>query len=187
MSDIDPWQTDTSVITERPSWMTNEIEELLKLRNFPLTTDGAIMLWNDAKERLTKYRELEMDLRKTCVSFLTPDKQEGTTNIPLGDRGFIAKVVNKYNYKPKDDNDAIWAGLEKIERLTNDGKGKLIAERLFSWHPAFLKQEYLTLQEDAEKGDRFAIEALKIINDELIIITEAAPTLEIKDPKKGKK
>jgi hypothetical protein len=182
---IDPWNTDAATITERPKWMTSEIYEVLTLRNFPLDQSGMLMLWQDSKDRLAKYKEMEMDYRKICVDFLVPDKQEGTNNIELGS-GYVAKAVVKFNYKPKDDNDAIWAGLEKIERLTNDGKGKLIAERLFSWHPSFLKGEYVTLQEDATKGDRFAIEALKIIENELIIISEAAPTLAIVEPKKKK-
>jgi hypothetical protein len=42
------------------------------------------------------------------------------------------------------------------------------------------------LQEDAEKDSPFAKDALKIIN-EFLVITDAAPTLEIKEPKKGKK
>jgi hypothetical protein len=180
----DPWAT-TPEPTERPSWLTNEIEELLKLRNFPIDQNGALMLWQDSKDRLAEYKEMEMDLRKICVAFLVPDKTEGTNSVELGG-GYVAKAVVKFNYKPKDNNDAIWAGLEKIERLTNDGKGKLIAERLFSWSPSFLKTEYVTLQEDAAKGDRFAVEALKIIENELIVISEAAPTLDIKPPKAKK-
>jgi len=181
-NETDPWATPPAP-TERPSWLTNEIEEVLKLRNFPLTNDGALMLWQDTQKRLAQYKEMEMEYRKLCVSFLTPDKPEGTTNVALGET-HVAKVVNKYNYKPKDDNDAIWAGLEKIEALGNEGP--FVAKRLFSWSPSFLKTEYIQLQEDAEKGSAFAKNVLKIIENELIVITEAAPTLSINE-KKGKK
>jgi hypothetical protein len=79
----------------------------------------------------------------------------------------------------------VWAGLERIENLGN--QGKFIAERLVSWHPSFLVTEYRQLQEDAEKeGSNFAKDALKIIN-EFLVITDAAPSLEIREPKKGKK
>ncbi len=183
MSDVDPWNTDAAVIDQRPSWMTDEIEELLKLRNFPLTTDGMIMLWNDAKERLSKYKEMEMDYRKICVAFLTPDKPEGTTNVELGN-GYKAKVVNKYNYNLASDNDKIWDALTKIETVGN--QGKFIADRLVSWTPNFLKTEYTTLQEEADKGSQDAKAILAIVNNEMLTITEAAPTLEIKPPKAKK-
>lgn len=177
----DPWSTPT---IERPTWMTDDIQKALEFYSYPLTTDGMLMLWQKSKDLLSHWKETEMEYRKVCTSFLTPDKPEGTTNVELGN-GYVAKVVNKYNYKPKDDNDTIWAGLEKIEKLGNEGP--FVAKRLFSWTPSFLKKEYVQLQEDAAKGSQFAKDVLKIIENELIVITEAAPTLTIVEPKEEKR
>lgn len=173
-------------IEGRPEWLTDDIKAALLANNLPLDKDGMLMLWQRTKDLLTTVKNDEMEYRKICAAFLVPEKTEGTTNVELG-AGYVAKVVTKYNYKPKDDNEAIWKGLEKIEQLTNDGRGKEVAKRLFSWTPNFLKTEYVSLKEEADKGDRFAIEAIKIIENELIVITEAAPTLEIREPSKKKK
>jgi len=70
-----------------------------------------------------------------------------------------------------------------LEKLSNMGTaGSAIADRLVSWKPNFLLTEYRQLQEDKEKGSQFAQTALNIIGD-MLTITEAAPELEIKEPK----
>lgn len=143
--------------------------------------DNLLMRWQKAKEQLAFWKDAEMELRKECSAFLVPAKTEGTTNVELGN-GYKAKVVNKYNYKLDSDNDKIWLTLDKISKIGN--QGSFIAERLVSWTPNFLKTEYTTLQEEAEKGSDEAKQILKIINDEILTISEAAPTLEIKSPVK---
>jgi hypothetical protein len=173
-----PWNTVEAIV--RPSWLTNEIETLLEAKGFPLSTDGMLMLWKETKERLSNFKEIEMDYRKICAAFLVPDKVEGTTNVELG-LGYVAKVVTKYNYNLNSDNDKIWSALSDIESVGNEGK--FIAERLVSWTPNFLKTEYTTLQEASAKGSDSAKVILKIINDKMLTITEGAPTLEIKEPK----
>jgi len=64
--------------------------------------------------------------------------------------------------------------------------GPFIADRLVSWKPTFLLTEYRQLCEDEAKGDKFAKSVLNIVN-EMLTITEGAPSLEIKEPKVKKK
>ena len=177
-----PWTN----LETRPDWMTDEIKQALEHYKLPLNKDGMLMLQQKAKDNLSFWKETEMEYRKICVGFLVPEpqKHEGMNTVPLGN-GFEAKVQVKLNYKLDSDNDKIWDGLDKIKLLDNEGKGKFVADRLVSWTPNFLLTEYRQLQEDAEKGDRFAKEALKVI-ESFLTITEGAPTLEIKEPKKKK-
>jgi hypothetical protein len=183
MTDVsNPWVTPP--VAEKPDWLTADIEAALKAENMPLTKDGMLMLWDYWKRNLQQAKELEMEYRKICANLLAPAKTEGTTNVELGE-GWTAKVVHKYNYKLASDNDIVWACLDKIGSIGN--QGKFIAERLVSWTPNFLKTEYTTLQEEAEKGSVEAKQILNIVNSEMLTITEAAPTVEIKEPKAKKK
>lgn len=179
----DSWSAWQQPAQEKPIWLTPEIEQTLIAKNYPVNQDGMLMLWKETEAELKRLKELEMEYRKVCVSFLTPTKPEGTTNVPLGE-GWNAKVVNKYNYKLKD-NDTVDKALDKVSKIGNEGA--FIAERLVSWTPNFLKTEYTTLQEEAAKGSETAKQILKIVNDEMLIIDNAAPTLELKEPKAKKK
>ena len=173
-----PWTTD------KPSWLTPEIEQALLNQNLSLDKDGMLMLWQNAKAMLDKYKELEMEWRKICAAFLVPEKTEGTVNVELG-AGYQAKVVHKYNYKLDSDNDKIWSALDRISAIGNEGK--FIAERLVSWHPTFLKTEYTTLKEEAAKGSQQAKDILAIVDGDMLTVTEAAPTVSIVEPKAKKK
>ena len=175
----DPWNDIEALQpSAKPEWLTEEIAAELKLRSKPINQDGMLMLWQNAKDNLDNWKDLEMQYRKICAAFLVPDKSEGTNTVELGN-DFKAKVNFKYNYKLASDNDVVWDGLARIEKLGNEGK--FVAERLVSWSPNFLLAEYRQLQEDKEKGSKFADDALKIING-MLTITEGAPTLEIKPP-----
>jgi hypothetical protein len=173
-----PWTN----LETRPDWMTDDIKKALEHYKFPLNKDGMLMLHQKAKSQLIFWKETEMEYRKVCVAFLVPEpqKHEGMNTVELGN-GFQAKVQVKLNYNLDSDNDKVWDGLDKIKALGN--QGPFIADRLVSWTPNFLLTEYRQLQEDAEKGSEFAKNALKII-ESFLTITEAAPTLDIKEPKK---
>ena len=181
----DSWTQSIEAIqpSAKPEWLTPHIEQQLANNNWPLTIDGLLMLHKRAKAFLDYWKEEEMSLRKIAAVELVPAKTEGTTRVELGN-GFQAKVNNKYNYKLANDNDVVWAGLERIEKLGNEGK--FVAERLVSWQPNFLLTEYRQLQEDAEKGSEFAKAALKEIAS-FMTITDAAPELAIVEPKVKKK
>lgn len=145
------------------------------------TQDQCIMHWQSLKDALAAAKDAEMEMRKYVVSRAFPDAKEGMNNMDLGN-GYTLKAGVKFNYKLPD-NDKVEAGLKKLETLGNEGT--FIADRLVSWTPNFLLKEFRILEEDAEKGSQFAKDALKIVY-EFLEVSEAAPTLEIKEPK-GKK
>lgn len=171
------------VTIARPDWMTDDIEAKLKAGNYPLDKDGLLMMHKEAQEKLAYWKAEEMDLRKIVASVLVPAKTEGTVNVPLGG-DWNAKVVHKYNYNLNPDNKLVWAALDKIAKLGNEGP--FIAERLVSWTPNFLKTEYTTVKEEAEGGNQNAKAILAVIEGEMLTITEAAPTVEVAE-KKGKR
>ena len=147
-----------------------------------MNEDALLLEWKAKKDAIEKAKSEEMDLRKYIVGREFPKKNEGMNTKELGN-GYQLKAAIKYNYNLAD-NDTVEATLDKISKLGNAGSA--IADRLVSWKPSFLLQEYRTLQEDKEKGSQFANEALSIIN-EMLTITEGAPTLEIIAPKAKKK
>lgn len=143
-----------------------------------LSNDEKLMEWDKIKKNIATMQAEEMDLRKLIVRSAFPKATEGTNTLELGN-GYKLKGVVKYNYNLPD-NDAVEAGLKKLETLGNEGA--FVADRLVGWTPNFKLSEYRILQEDAEKGSKFAIDALAIVNS-FLEIKEAAPTLEIKEPK----
>ena len=145
------------------------------------TQDQCLMHWQSLKEQLTKAKEDEMDFRKYVVSRAFPNPKEGMNTLELGG-GYELKAGVKFNYKLAD-NDTVENCIDRIANIGNDGA--FIAPRLVSWTPSFLLTEYRNVQAAAESGLENAKEILKIIN-EMLIIEDAAPSLDIKEPKKGK-
>lgn len=178
-----PWDNQQFEQPTKPEWLTDEVEKDLIFNNFPLTTDGLLMLHQKLKGLLDHFKEREMVYRKITVKAIVPNAHEGMNTVDLGN-GYQAKAQIKYNYKLDSDNDKVWSSLDKIKALGNEGS--FVADRLVSWTPNFLLTEYRQLQEDAEKGSQFAKDAIKIIA-EFMTISEASPTLEIKEPKKAKR
>lgn len=162
---------------------TAEAQPLKSLNPWDDMNEDALLLeWQKKKDAIETAKAEEMDLRKYIVKREFPKPTEGMNNKDLGN-GYVLKAAIKYNYNLAD-NDTVEATLEKLSKLGNAGSA--ISDRLVSWKPNFLLTEYRQLQEDKEKGMQFASQALNIIN-EMLTITEGAPTLEIKEPKKGKK
>lgn len=147
-----------------------------------MTRDQVLMTWEHAKKTLDDAKEREMTLRKYVVAkaFTTPT--EGTNTLDIGN-DFKLKAVINYNYNLAD-NDTVEKTLEKIAKVGNDGP--FIADRLVKWEATFLLTEYRKLQEGAENNSPEAIKILKLCN-EMLTITDKAPTLEIKEPKAKKK
>lgn len=146
-----------------------------------MNEDQLLLLWQSRKDAIEKAKADEMELRKYIVKREFPKPKEGMNTKELGN-GYQLKAGVKLNYNLAD-NDTVEACLERIASIGNTGS--FIADRLISWKPSFLLTEYRQLQIDAEKGEKPAQEILKII-PEMLTITEAAPSLEIKEPK-GKK
>lgn len=143
-----------------------------------MNEDQLLLEWQKKKMFIETAKAEELELRKYIVKREFPKANEGTNNKELG-AGFILKAKVKYNYNLAS-NDTVEATLEKLSNMGTAGSA--IADRLVSWKPNFLLTEYRQLQEDKEKGSQFAQTALNIIGD-MLTITEAAPELEIKEPK----
>ncbi len=162
--------TNTDWPTTWPTQPTNPLDVM--------NEDQLLMLHQQKKAAIEVMKAEEIELRKYIVNRAFPAKHEGMNTKELGN-GYQLKAGVKFNYNLAD-NDTVESCLEKIASLGNGGS--FIAERLVSWKPSFLLSEFRTLQEDKEKGSKFAEDILKIIT-EMLTITEALPTLEIKAPK----
>jgi hypothetical protein len=147
-----------------------------------MSEDQLLMLWDSKKKAIEVAKEEEMDLRKYIVGRAFPKKEEGMNTKELG-QGYQLKAGIKYNYNLAD-NDTVENCLNRIAKV--DNTGAFIVDRLVSWKPSFLLTEYRQLVEDKDKGSKSAEEILKIVN-EMLTISEAAPSLEIKEPKAKKK
>lgn len=153
-----------------------------------MTRDQLLVEWQNLKDAVTKAKDAEMEMRKYIVSRTFPDKQEGTNTLELGN-GYSLKAQVKYNYNLCSDVNKIDDALYRIGKLSNEMA--LISDRLVSWTPNFLLTEYRLLQDAAADtgapNHQQAKDALKILS-EVLTITDAAPSLEIKAPKtKAKK
>lgn len=144
-----------------------------------MNEDALLMLWADKKKEIEAAKEAEMNLRKYIVGRAFPQKQEGMNNKDLGG-GYTLKATVKYNYTLAP-NDVVEKCLDHISALGNEGP--FIADRLVSWKANFLTTEYRSLCERKDAGDERAVKILGIVN-EMLTVSEAAPTLEIKEPKK---
>lgn len=147
-----------------------------------MNEDQLLLLWVDKKKAIETAKEEEMELRKYIVKREFPKAEEGTNSKELGN-GYVLKAAIKYNYNLAD-NDTVEDCLNKITKIGNHGS--FVADRLVSWKPSFLLTEYRSLVEDKEKGDKTAAEILDVVAT-MLTITEGAPTLEIKEPRKAKK
>ncbi len=147
-----------------------------------LNEDQLLMAHMELKKAIETAKEQELELRKYIVDRAFPAKTEGMNNKDLGN-GYTLKAGVKFNYNLAD-NDTVEATLEKLSNM--GAAGSAIADRLVSWKPNFLLTEYRQLCEDKEKGSQFAQTALSVIN-EMLTITEGAPTLEVKEPRSKEK
>ena len=144
--------------------------------------DALLMRWDALKKAVEAAKEQEMELRKYIVTRAFPNADEGTSNLDLGN-GYKLKAVVRYTYNLAD-NDTVEAGLDAISKIGNDGK--FIADRLVSWKPSFLKTEYTQLLDDKSKGSKIASDILDVVTT-FLTIKDAAPTLDIVEPKVKKK
>jgi hypothetical protein len=141
-----------------------------------LTEDQLLMRWQHLKDAVETAKAAEMDLRKYIVSRAFPNKTEGANIKELG-AGYSLKAGIKYNYNLDPDNKKVQEALDRIRKIGNEGT--FIADRIVSWKPTFVLTEYRALLEDKSET---ATQILGIVHD-ILTITEAAPSLEIKSPK----
>lgn len=166
-----------------PAWPTPDASyDPMEAKYGAFTRDELLMEWEKKKKAIEIAKNEEMNLRKFIVKKAFPEAKEGMNTIKLGN-GYDLKAAVKFNYTLAA-NDVVEKCLNKIAKVGNEGS--FIADRLVSWKPTFLLTEYRTLIEEAEKENgKHAKEILKIVN-EMLTITDAAPTLEIKEPKQKK-
>lgn len=121
--------------------------------------------WYYAKAKLDTVKESEMELRKLVVAeFFDPNDHEGTKRFDLPD-GYKLKVAKKQNYKLKNDSGELDKALENVSED--------LAALLVKWTPSLALANYKTL----------SVELQKEIFSGCLEITDAAPTLEIENPK----
>jgi hypothetical protein len=145
-----------------------------------MDTDTLLMEHQKLKDDIDKLKEREMELRKYIVDRCFPNKQEGTNILALG-AGYELKAGVKFNYKLDTDLKKVENALDDIAVMGNEGA--FLADRLVKWEATFLLTEYREICKsdatDIQKKIRKRIE-------DVLTITEAAPTLEIKEPKRKK-
>ena len=143
--------------------------------------DEVLIEWQRLQTELANAKVAEMEMRRYVVKRAFPDATEGTNKVELGN-GYELKATVKYNYNLDTDLDKVEAALNKIAVMGNEGA--FIADRLVKWSASFLLTEYRKLQElDATNIQK----AIKKEIDAVLLITDAAPSLEIKAPSKAKK
>jgi len=143
-----------------------------------LDRDALLMEWDKLKKAVETAKAAEMEMRKFIVKKAFPEAKEGMNTQELGN-GYQLKAGVKLNYNLVD-NTTVEKCLDDISKIGN--QGPFIADRLVGWTPRFLLTEYRKLQDEAETSEE-AKQIIKIVN-EMLVITQAAPTLEIKEPKK---
>lgn len=138
--------------------------------------DRLLAAWEAAKGVLERAKESEMEARKAAQRFaFGGDAREGMNNQELAN-GYVLKFGKKLNYKIAATNAQVDYAEDKAHALGE--RGTLLFERVITWTPNFSKSEYNKLDE-ADATDR----KVKQIVDEIIEITEATGSLEIKEPK----
>lgn len=176
------WSNDWSHPTNNPAIQQANVSAAIPTNPFDaLNQDELLFKHQKMKEDLEVLKAHEMELRKYIVSRVFPKPNEGMNTLELG-AGYELKATVKYHYNLDASNDKIEAALDRIAKIGN--RGPIVAERLISWTPAFLLTEYRLLQE--EKDTSAEAKAILQIVNEILVITDAAPTLAIKEPKKGK-
>lgn len=161
------------------NWSSEWGKETNPLDN--LSKDDLLFLWDKKKKAIASAQEEEMVLRKYIVAKAFDKPVEGTNRQELGN-GYDLKAVIKYNYKLADNN-VVEKTLDEIASVGNEGK--FIAERLVSWTPKFLLTEYRQLEQDANES--VTKKTILQLVTKMLTISEAAPTLEIVEPKSKKK
>ena len=145
-----------------------------------LSQDELLVKHIALKRAVEDAKEAEMELRKYIVNRAFPEKTEGMNTLELGN-GYQLKAKIAFNYNLAD-NDTVERTLDKIAKIGN--QGIFVADRLVSWKPSFLLTEYRNLVEAAPASAE-AQEILAVVG-EMLIVTDAAPTLEVREPKKKK-
>ena len=153
------------------------------------TLEEVLTKWENSKKLLDEAKENEVEYRKQAFALgFGADAKEGTNTIELGN-GYALKGVKKLNYNLKapegykgDTVDAIDDCVDRFIKISNEGS--FVAERLFKWSVNMSITEYRKLVEEADYSE--PKKAMLKELEKVLTITEASPTLEIKEPKAKK-
>lgn len=148
--------------------------------------DALISSWTTAKADLETIKAREMELRKQVTDLLFPNPVKGTQRTPLNN-GWAIKLVHKVNVKlgdkdKRDDKgdliavqDQVEAVMDAIEKTGNEGA--FLVERLIKTQYDLSESEYKKLTDSGTH------KAIKKLLDDIIITTDASPSLELEEPK----
>lgn len=132
--------------------------------------------WYRLKEQLASVKSAEMMLRLKIYKGLFVAPKEGTNTVPLGDQGWVIKAKRVIN------RDVDQAALQhsmaideatQMSRLSSNG---IHVEQLIKWTPELVTKAYRLLTEEQVK-----------IFDEVLVIKDGSPALEIVLPASAKK
>ena len=165
--------------TTLPHVFTGTIDPMAKYD--AMGRDEVLIEWQRLQTELANAKAAEMEMRKYVVKRAFPDATEGTNKLELG-QGYELKAVVKFNYNLDPDLDKVEAALDKIALMGNEGA--FIADRLVKWSADFLLTEYRKLEDKDATQIQLAI---KKEIDNVLLITDAAPSLSIVEPKASKK
>lgn len=166
-ANIQPSAVDLAKLEDQPSGVGN------------LTIGQAKKLaaWEAACTRLEQAKIEEMELRKSLKAALFPDKREGTHRVPLAN-GHELKLGAKLNYKLAD-RKQVEPALDAIAQIGN--QGGFVADRLVKWSCTLVLSEYRLLEAPDATAEQ---KLIKAEIDKVLTIDEAAPSLEIVEPKR---
>lgn len=137
--------------------------------------DNLIVQWQEAEKARAKAIETEMELRKAVMALCFNDAKVGTNTLELG-KGYKLKGVKSLNYRLANSQGETDKMLDEIAKLGNEGQ--FIAERLVGWSPKLSLTEYKKLEADNPTHAK-----IKSMIDSVLTVTDAAPALEIVEPK----
>ena len=143
-----------------------------------LGQDELLVKHQKLQEDLATLKADELELRKYIVNRAFPNKHEGTNTLELGNN-YNLKASIKYNYNLDKDLDNVEKALNDIASMGNEGS--FIADRIVKWEASLVLSEYRNLQEtDITETQKF----IKKRIDQVLTITDAAPSLTISKSKK---
>lgn len=183
----DPWananvQNTTNVQPAKTPWPEQQavVDNANPLAKYDsMGRDEVLLAWLKMQQALASAKADEMAMRKYVVSREFPTPKEGVNTLPLGN-GYELKAGVKFNYKLTGTNEQIEAVLDTIALTGNEGS--FIAAQIITWAPEFHKTKYTELKEAADAGSVFAKKIIDEIH-KVLTIEDAAPTLNIKEPK----
>lgn len=169
------------------------VMDLPATETFEQKRDRLLIAWKIRKQIATAEAAAEKVLRQEICEHLFPgNTTEGTHRYELGN-GYSVKYVYKNNYAIERDVDKVDAAAEVMAKM--GPTAAVIAERLLKWSADLSISEYRILTDRAAKYandpnafPEYATESrvLRELNG-ILTIKPASPTLELEEPKEGKK